>query len=230
MKSFLLLSALLFGWVAIAQQPTPHRDLRYQGVVGQTDWFTCGPAAVATLLRYYYDKEVGEAQVLELSLQAMQKPESEVRQTGINALALRQAMQTLGLPSRGFRLNLDQLADYFRRGGLPVLLHATRPEPHFVVAVGMVRDQVVLADPSWGNRILPLEGLLSEKGFSGVTLVPIPSEAQMAVVLARQAPSACTGPRAAWGRSGAAGAGAAVRGWALRWSGCWPLGWPRISP
>jgi predicted double-glycine peptidase len=50
-KCLVFLCALLLG-LALAQQPTPHRDLRYQGVVGQTDWFTCGPAAVVTLLRY----------------------------------------------------------------------------------------------------------------------------------------------------------------------------------
>jgi len=181
------LGVFLIGWLALAQQPTPHRDLRYQQVVGQTDWFTCGPAAVATLLHYYYGIAATEGRVLELALQAMQKPESEVRLVGINALALRQAMQTLGLPSRGFRLSLEQLSDYFARGGLPVVLHVTRPEPHYVVAVGMVWGQVVLADPSWGKRIMPLEGLLSQKGFSGVALVPIPSGAQAVVVQPKQA-------------------------------------------
>lgn len=163
-----------------------HRDLRYQQVVGQTDWFTCGAAAVATLLRYYYGKEVGEAQVLALSLRFMQKPEAEVRLVGINALALRQSMQSLGLASRGFRLTLEQLADYFRRGGLPVVLHTTRPVDHYLVAVGMVGSQVVVADPSWGQRILPLEALSLEKGFTGVALVPTPSKELIPLAQARQ--------------------------------------------
>jgi hypothetical protein len=49
-KCLVFLCALLLG-LALAQQPTPHRDLRYQGVVGQTDWFTCGPVAMTVLLR-----------------------------------------------------------------------------------------------------------------------------------------------------------------------------------
>ncbi len=163
-----------------------HRELRYQGVVGQTDWFTCGPAAVATLLRYYYDREVGEAQMLMLSLGFMQIPEDQARLSGITALALRQAMQAKGLLSRGFRLSLDQLADYFQRGGLPVILHVTRPEQHYVVAVGMAGGQLVLADPSWGRRIMTLEAFEQEKGFSGVALVPTPSQEQLAVAQARQ--------------------------------------------
>jgi len=186
-----LLTALIFYLLAtptLASGPTPYRELRYQNVVGQTDWFTCGPAAVATLLRYYFGRtEVDEARVLALALEALQKTEGEVRQVGINALALRQAMRALGLESRGFRLSLEQLADYFARGGLPLILHTTLPEPHYVVAVGIVQGQVLLADPSWGQRLLPLEGLASEKGFSGVALVPLPGEKEVLEVQQRQA-------------------------------------------
>jgi len=79
-----LLTALIFYLFAtptLASGPTPYRELRYQNVVGQTDWFTCGPAAVATLLRYYFGRtEVDEARVLALALEALQKAEGEVRQ------------------------------------------------------------------------------------------------------------------------------------------------------
>ncbi|WP_299425428.1 cysteine peptidase family C39 domain-containing protein [uncultured Meiothermus sp.] len=172
---------------ALASDPISHRDLRYQEVVGQTDWFTCGPAAAATLLRYHYDKDTSEAQMLMLSLGFMQKPEDEARLSGITALALRQAMQAKGLLSRGFRLTPAQLVDYFQRGGLPVLLHVTRPEPHYVVAVGLIGGQLVLADPSWGRRIMPLAAFDREKGFSGVALVPTPGEALIATARTNQA-------------------------------------------
>jgi len=186
-RNFLILLFFLFCVHGLAQ-PTPYRVSRYQGVVGQTDWFTCGPAAVATLLRHYYDRaDVDEARVLELALRAMQKNEGEVRQVGIHGLALRQAMQALGIESWGFRLSLEQLRDYFERDGLPVILHTTQPEPHYVVAVGVVEGQVMLADPSWGRRLLPLQGLLSEKGFSGVVLVPLPEERAAGLAKARQA-------------------------------------------
>ena len=39
MAELLLLVELLF-------QPVPHRDLRYAGVVGQADWYTCGLGAL----------------------------------------------------------------------------------------------------------------------------------------------------------------------------------------
>jgi len=187
-RVFAVFCLLLHVTPSLASGPVSYRELRYQNVVGQTDWFTCGPAAVATLLRYYFGRtEVDEARVLALALEALQKTEGEVRQVGINALALRQAMRALGLENRGFRLSLEQLADYFARGGLPIILHTTLPESHYVVAVGIVQGQVLLADPSWGQRLLPLEGLASEKGFSGVALVPLPGEKEVLEVQQRQA-------------------------------------------
>ena len=38
---------------SFANRITPYRTLRYEGVVGQTTYYTCGAAAVATLLTHY---------------------------------------------------------------------------------------------------------------------------------------------------------------------------------
>jgi predicted double-glycine peptidase len=45
----------------------PYRDLRYEEVVGQAAWYPCGPAAVATLLTFYYGLLTSEAEALELA-------------------------------------------------------------------------------------------------------------------------------------------------------------------
>ncbi len=183
----LALLAIGLSLFALASPPTPYRTLRHAEVVVQTDWFTCGAAAVATLLRVYYGRgEVGEKEVLALALRAMGLGEEEARPKGLTALALLRAMEALGLPGRGFRVSLEGLRDYFARGGLPLILHTTRPEPHYVVGVGMVGDQVVLDDPSWGRRLLPLQEFIPHKGFSGAVLVPTPSPEFIPLVRARQ--------------------------------------------
>ncbi|WP_156890724.1 cysteine peptidase family C39 domain-containing protein [Meiothermus rufus] len=123
---------------------------------------------------------------MALALRAMGVGEEEARPKGLTALALLRAMEALGLPARGFRVGLGGLRDYFARGGLPLILHTTRPEPHYVVGVGVVGDQVVLDDPSWGRRLLPLQGLIPRKGFGGAVLVPIPSPELIPRVRARQ--------------------------------------------
>lgn len=160
----------------VANSITPYRTLRYEGVIGQTSYYTCGPAAVATLLTHYYDRPTTEAEILALSETAMAESGKIPEETGITALALIQALADRGIQARGMRLTLTSLAEYFGNGGLPVVLHVTKPQMHYVLAVGMVGDWIILADPSWGRRIQPLDALVNEQGFSGVTLVPVPPE------------------------------------------------------
>lgn len=155
-----------------AAPPTPYRALRYQRFVGQTDWYTCGPAAVATLLTSYYGIPTSELEMVQLTLQAMEGTGKDPTE-GMTLLSLKQALEFRNITSKGYRLTLESLVDYFRQGGLPLIVHVTRPQLHYVVGIGVVGDYFVLGDPSFGNRILPISALTSEKGFAGIVLVPI---------------------------------------------------------
>jgi len=161
---------------------TPYRDLRYEGVIAQTDWYTCGPAAAATLLRYYFGLDVDESDVLEAAAAAAAAGGLDAS-AGVSALALVRSLGAFGVPAQGYRLTPEALADYFRRGGLPVIAHATRPRQHYVVVVGLVGDYALVADPSWGRRVERWVDFAADKGFSGVVLVPVP-EAGLAAAAA----------------------------------------------
>ncbi|MGC9523684.1 MAG: C39 family peptidase [Anaerolineae bacterium] len=153
-----------------------HRDLRHAQVVGQSSNYTCGPAAVSTLLTYYYGIPITEMEALELAEAAMRAEGGQPgRERGINALALLRVLEAKGIPTTGYRVSLGALHDYFERGGLPLIAHLTTPNKHFVVAVGVVNDHVVLADPTWGRSIIPFSALIEERGYRGVVLVPIPN-------------------------------------------------------
>ena len=169
--------ALCLFWLLVPAVGTEtacsYRKLRYEGVIGQPDWYSCGPAAVATLLTYYYGIPTAEAEALELAEGFMRETGLEPGR-GINALALKKTLEAKGIPTKGYRVKPGALRDYFARGGLPVIVHLTKPQKHFVVAVGMVEDQIVLADPSWGRSIIPFSALVEERGYSEVVLVPIP--------------------------------------------------------
>lgn len=161
--------------LAAEMDPLDYRTRRYDRVIGQTDWYTCGPAAIATLLRYYFDFDTSEAEMLGLALEASADQERALTQ-GLNAAALKHAVEAKGIPVQGYSLTLDNLVDYFARGGLPVVLHVTKPRNHYVVAIGTADSRVVLADPSWGRRIMEISALQTEKHFSGVVLVPLPPD------------------------------------------------------
>ncbi len=166
-------------------QLTSHRELRYENVTGQSDVYSCGPAAIATLLTHYFHIEASERDCLELAEGFVGRRGGEPGDP-LTALDLLFTMEALGLPAQGYRVTVDSLADYFQRGGPPVIAHVTRPQNHFLLVVGTIGDQVVLADPSWGTRIEPLAALERQRGFSGVVLVPLPDEPLAATAHRRQ--------------------------------------------
>lgn len=186
-------------------QIVPFRTSRYRGVIGQTSWVTCGPAAAATLLHYLGKRKkgipIGESEVIR-AIPNFISPTSEgvadesegvadePASAGVSMLDLKRALAAFDVPSKGYRIDLAHLADYFRRGGVPVILHVTRPQLHYVVAVGLHEggsgERIVLADPSFGRRTLSLEEIRVRKGFSGAVLVPTPSAVGVAVMRERQ--------------------------------------------
>jgi len=169
----------------VAEGLDSYRELRYRGVIGQTTPYGCGPAAVATLLSHYMGLEAPKDEVLQMAQKSLTARGEEKGQP-LAALDLVHAMQGHGLKARGYRITPSALADYFARGGVPLIAHVTCPQNHFLVVVGMLDQRAVLADPSWGIRVEFLDDLESKLGFSGVVLVPLADTASREHAQARQ--------------------------------------------
>ena len=92
-----VLAAILAYSVTLAER-VPYRPLRYTHVVGQTDWYTCGAAAVATLLAYYYNDPATEEEVLEVAIEETKKSGKDPLK-GLTALLLKRALE-----KRGYRV------------------------------------------------------------------------------------------------------------------------------
>lgn len=148
------------------------RSLRYENVVSQTDWHTCGAAAVATWLTYYLDLPTTETDVLAIAAASMVERGQDPN-LGLTLLSLREALQAFGITTVGYRVPAEALEEYFRAGGLPLLIHLTRPELHYVLAIGVIGGRLYVADPSFGRRLLSFRELAYDKGFSGVVLAAI---------------------------------------------------------
>lgn len=175
------------GATLVARIPIDYLSLRYDGVTEQTSEYTCGAASVATMLTYFYSISTSEADVLELIYASMRaRGEQPTQGQGFTAYDLKEALAARGVTSKGFLVKPAALQNYFARGGLPVIIYLAKPQKHFEVAVGMIEDQIVLADPSWGRSVAPLIELVNLRGYSGVVLVPIPSATAATHVAASQ--------------------------------------------
>jgi predicted double-glycine peptidase len=128
--------------------------LRDAGVVKQRFDYSCGSAALATLLTYGLNDPVGEEDLLRAVLEPLSPVQlAELQKKGLSLLHLQRLAQQRGHKAQGFRIHHSQLGRISR----PLIVFI-RPNgyEHFAVMKGVRGGRVHLADPSLGNVRMPL--------------------------------------------------------------------------
>jgi hypothetical protein len=125
------------------------RDIRYGHIVSQRYDYSCGSAALATLLKYGYGIDIPEPELIQ-RMMAFSTPEVVVK-NGFSMLDMKHFVETIGLRGRGFRVNLDAL--YHLQIPVLVLMNIGGYE-HFVIVKHAENGRVFIADPALGNRIV----------------------------------------------------------------------------
>jgi len=126
------------------------KEKRWTNVVGQQYDFSCGSAAVATLLTYHYEMPIDEAAVFEEMF--TRGDQSKIQAEGFSMLDIKQFLDRRGLKSDGFRMSLDKLAEI----GVPaIVLINVAGYRHFVVIKGIKTKSILVADPAFGTTIWP---------------------------------------------------------------------------
>jgi predicted double-glycine peptidase len=81
------------------------RELRFHGVIRQQYDFSCGAAALASLLSYHYDHPVGEQPVFAAMFE--HGDQARIRTDRFSLLDMKRYLETLGLAADGFRISLE---------------------------------------------------------------------------------------------------------------------------
>ena len=138
------------------------KELRDQNVVKQEHDYSCGSAALATLMIYYFGHNTSEQEILNQLNAAMTEEERKKKSlTGFSLLDLKRVSENMGYRAAGFKLFPEQLA----RLTAPVIVFVQpRGYKHFAVFRGMSWRRVYLADPSRGNLRMSFEQFLDEWG------------------------------------------------------------------
>jgi len=120
---------------------------RFETVVRQQYDFSCGSAALATLLRYHYDDPQTEQSVFLGMFR--DGDQAQIRRLGFSLLDMKRYLAARGIAADGFRVSLDQIA----RAGVPgIALVNFDGYRHFVVVKGIDDRTLLLGDPSLGLR------------------------------------------------------------------------------
>ncbi|XKE47559.1 C39 family peptidase [Halomonas organivorans] len=127
-------------------------ELSWEGVVRQEYDFSCGSAAVATLLTHHYDRPTTEAEVFEAMIRDGDR--QQIQTYGFSMLDMKRYLDAQGLHSDGFEISLD---DFVRIGVPAITLIDTGGYKHFVVVKGVDRQNVLVGDPAAGTVVVPRE-------------------------------------------------------------------------
>lgn len=120
---------------------------KFATIVRQQYDFSCGSAALATLLLYHYDLPRTEADVFT----GMWKEgdQQRIRQVGFSLLDMKRYLAEHQLRADGYKVTLEAIAQRNLPG---IALITVKGYRHFVVVKGIDKDRVLIGDPSLGLR------------------------------------------------------------------------------
>jgi len=132
-------------------------EMRREGVVVQQWDISCGAAALATVLTYQYRDPVPEREIAKSLMRRTEYLENPLLvrvRHGFSFNDLKGYVDSRGYEGIGYgNLNMAHLVE-FAPIIVPVRFNGYN---HFVVFRGVRAGRVLLADPAWGNRTMPLE-------------------------------------------------------------------------
>ncbi|WP_442962543.1 C39 family peptidase [Pseudomonas sp.] len=142
------------------------RERRFKHLVEQKTDFSCGAAAMATILNNAYGWRLQEEDVIRGMLQVAD-PDT-VRTQGFSMLDMKRYAESLGLRARGYRIEpamLEQLK-------VPsIVLIDIRRYKHFVILQRTFKGYVYLGDPVLGHKKMSIEEF--QAGWNGIVFAVI---------------------------------------------------------
>lgn len=126
------------------------KEARYSAMIRQQYDFSCGSAALSTLLTYHYRFAVTEQTVFEEMF--ANGEQEKIKKEGFSLLDMKRYLEAHGFEADGFEAPLEKLAS----AGIPaIVLINDNGYNHFVVVKGIRNQRVLLGDPSGGTRAMP---------------------------------------------------------------------------
>lgn len=128
------------------------RERKFETIVRQQFDFSCGSAALATLLTYHYEEPTSEQEAFAAMYEL--GDQEKIQQLGFSLLDIKGYLETRGYEADGYQASLEALAG----AGVPAIaLINVQGYKHFVVVKGLTGDEVLIGDPALGLRFVPQE-------------------------------------------------------------------------
>ncbi|MBW8828523.1 MAG: C39 family peptidase [Burkholderiales bacterium] len=126
---------------------TSIKEARFAATNRQQYDFSCGSAALSTLLTHHYRYPVTEDKIFEEMYQ--RGDQAKIRIEGFSLLDMKRYLEAHGFEADGFQEPIEKLAS----ANIPaIVLINVAGYNHFVVVKGVRKGRVLLGDPSGGTR------------------------------------------------------------------------------
>ena len=139
--------------VALHQDLKTNSEFTNAHVIKQKFDYSCGSAALATLLNYYLGENLTEKQIIDGLVEYGDKKQIE-RLRAFSLLDMKRFVEKLGYYGTGYKADIADLRALGKPCIVPMEIFGYQ---HFCVFRGIVQDHVFLADPYLGDISFPLE-------------------------------------------------------------------------
>ncbi len=133
------------------------KEARFRATLRQQFDFSCGSAALATLLTYHYGIPTNEQAAYEAMFR--DGDQAKIRREGFSLLDMKRYLQQRGFDADGFEASLDEL----EKAAVPAIaLISENGYNHFVVIKGIRGDRILVGDPATGRRTVSRTAFMAQ--------------------------------------------------------------------
>lgn len=131
----------------------PLVEQQFKNIVHQAFDYSCGSAALTTVLNGYLGRQFEERQIMD-GLLKYGETDKIVQRRGFSLLDMKRLVTALGHPSGGYKGSFDDLKKLDHPAIVPIHYAGFK---HFVVVKKYLNGRVFVADPALGNISFPEE-------------------------------------------------------------------------
>lgn len=128
------------------------KEIREHALVMQRWETSCAAASLATVLTYAFQDPVSERQVVAKMLNTTEPAKVRAR-GGFSLLDMKRFVEERGYSGEAYKYLSFEDLKLFRAPIVPIRVHGFN---HYVVLNAITDREVLLADPAFGNRAMPL--------------------------------------------------------------------------
>ena len=141
-----------FNGLYIQKRVLSVKELRFKNLIKQKYDLSCGSAALASILKYYYNLNISEEDIIKDILTHGEIEKIKAR--GFSMLDLKQSAERFGFKAGGYKVPVEKL----HLIKIPtIILLDTNGYKHFAILKGVKGNKVFLADPAYGHKVINIE-------------------------------------------------------------------------